>query len=60
MNEVTKRLIVLTLNLAAGLVLGLANIYEWALPWWGSVTTIVVVVLDTWAAIEWIPPKRKS
>lgn len=60
MKDRTKKLIVLGLNLVAGLVLGLANIYEFALPWWGGVTTIVVIVLDTWAGIEWIPPKKPS
>lgn len=59
MNDATKKVIVLALNLIAGLILGLADIYSVALPWWGAVTAIVVIVLDTWAGIEWIPPKKK-
>jgi len=59
MSDKAKMLIVLALNLVAGGILGLAGIYDWALPWWGSVTAIGVIVLDTWAGIEWIPPSRK-
>lgn len=58
MSEQTKKIIVLALNLVAGLILGLSDVYGYALPWWGAATTIVVIVLDTWAGIEWIPPKK--
>lgn len=60
MSDTTKKLLVLGLNLVAALVLGLSEIYGFGLPWWGAVTTIVVIVLDTWAGIEWIPPKKPS
>jgi len=59
MTDQVKKILVLALNLIAGAVLGLASIYGWDLPWWGSVTGIAVIVLDTWAGIEWIPPNRK-
>lgn len=58
MSDTTKKIIVLALNLAAGLVLGLADIFSYTLEWWGAASAIVVIVLDTWAGIEWIPPKR--
>jgi hypothetical protein len=60
MTDKTKTVIVLALNLVAGLVLGLADIYGFPIPWWGAVTGIVVIVLDTWAGIEWIPPRKKK
>jgi hypothetical protein len=60
MSDQVKRLIVLVLNLVASAILGLAAIYGWPIEWWGAVTMIVVIVLDTWAGIEWIPPKRPS
>lgn len=60
MTDQTKTVIVLALNLVAALVLGLADIYEFAIPWWAAVTGIVVIVLDTWAGIEWIPPSKKK
>ncbi len=60
MNDKTKKVIVVLLNVLFTAILGLAPIYGWELGWYGAVTLIIAVVLDTWAAIEWIPPKRLS
>lgn len=58
MSETAKGLIVLALNTAAAVVLGLADIYAWTLDWWVPVTMIIVIILDTWAGIKWVVPNK--
>lgn len=60
MSDTVKRIVVLVLNLVAAAVLGLSEIYGWALPGWGAITAIIVIVLDTWVGIEWIPPRKPA
>lgn len=60
MSDKMKKLIVIVINLVAAALLALADLYGWNIGWYGAVTGIIVIVLDTWAGIEWIPPKKAS
>lgn len=59
-SDTWKAVIVLVINLVAAAVLGFAEIFGWSLELWMPISAMLVIVLDTVFAIQWVPPKKPS
>lgn len=57
-TDKVKRIVTILLTILATVFLGLAQIFEWAIPNWATITDIVVLLAAAIFGIEWVPPKK--
>jgi hypothetical protein len=60
MSDTTKKILVILLNVIASAILAFAEVFGWGLEWYVPVTMMLVIILDTWVGIQWVPPKKPS